>query len=207
MNLPYVDYVVDADADDDRQRGLDCYQEKERRLDGASEYGLEQRLSAAVAAEEEYDAGDDDDDDVEVQASDDAVAEEAVEEAGLAEIADESLTHDAATPYWQPLPVAVDDVHDASASVVVAVAAYFDAEYAIGEVNSGVAVAVQMVIVDDVASLFGVQSTAIRPLSRFYGVYSELFVVVSVAVVDAAADSNLVPIQSMANYFHSTLIF
>lgn len=51
-------------------------------------------------AEEEYDAGDDDDVDVEEQASDDVVAEEAVEEAVLVEIADEPVTHDAATPYW-----------------------------------------------------------------------------------------------------------
>lgn len=92
-----------------------------------------------------------------------------------------------------------------SASVVVAVAAYFDA------VNSDVVVALQMaIVVDDVASLFGVQSTTSRPLSRFYALYSELFVAVAVAVVvvvvDAAAavDSiDFVQILSMANYFHS----
>lgn len=174
---------------------------------------VERRLAAA-ATEEAYDAGDDDDDvDVEAQASDDVVAEEAVEEAEVVEIADESSTHDAATPYWLPLPVAVDDVRDVvSASVVVSVVAYFaDAEYAIGEVNSDVVVvvAVQMaIVVDDVVSVFGVQSTASPPLSRFYGVYSELFVVVAVAVlVVVAVDSNFVPIQSMASYFHSTLIF
>lgn len=96
----------------------------------------------------------------------------------------------------------------ASVVVAVAVAAYFDAEYAIGEVNSDVVVAVQMVIVvDDVATLFGAQSTTSRPLSRFYGVYSELFAVVAVAVavLVVAADLNLVPIQSTANYFHSTI--
>lgn len=93
-----------------------------------------------------------------------------------------------------------------SASVVVAVVAYFaDAEYAIGEVNSDdVVVAVQMaIVVDDVASVFDVQLTTSPPLSRFYGLYSELFVVVAVAVLVVAADSDLLPIQSMANYFHS----
>ena len=89
----------------------------------------------------------------------------------------------------------------------MAVAAYFDAEYAIDEVNSDVVVTVQLaIVVDDVVSLFGVQSTTSPPLSRFYGVYSELFVVVAVAVL-VAADLNLVPIQSTANYFHSTIFF
>lgn len=95
-----------------------------------------------------------------------------------------------------------------SASVVVAEVACFDAAYAIGVVNSDVVVAVQLaIVVDDVVSLFGVQSTTSPPLSRFYGVYSELFVVVAVAVLVVAADLYLVPIQSTANYFHSTIFF